>query len=78
MAATGHRTAAHARRESLQTRSVELQRSEATFVFLLSAEERETLIRALRVIEDNWWLDDRERALLDRLDGTDVVSAPAA
>jgi hypothetical protein len=56
---------------------VDLQRPEATFVFLLSAEEGEILLRALRVIEDNWWLDEREQALLERLEGTDAAAVPA-
>jgi hypothetical protein len=51
---------------------------EAAFVFLLSGEEREALVRVLRVVEDNWWLDDVERALLERFEGTDVTAIPAA
>jgi hypothetical protein len=51
---------------------------EGAFVFLLSGEEREALVRVLRVVMDNWWLDDVERALLDRFEGTDVTAIPAA
>ncbi len=57
---------------------MELQRPDGAFVFLLSADERESLIRVFRVIEDNWWLDDLERGLLDRLEGQDAVAVPAA
>lgn len=52
---------------------MESQRTEATIVFRLTAEEREALARILRVVEDEWWLDDLEHALLERLE---VGSAP--
>ena len=58
---------------------METQRTETAFVFLLSGEEeREALVRVLRVVEDNWWLDDVERALLERFEGTAVTAIPAA
>jgi hypothetical protein len=57
---------------------VETQRLEAAFVFLLSGEEREALVRVLRVVEDNWWLDDVERSLLERFEGVDATAVSAA
>jgi hypothetical protein len=48
--------------------SVETQRAEAGSVFLLTREERLALVRILRVVEDNWWLDEVEGALLERLE----------
>ncbi len=57
---------------------MEAQRAEAGFVFLLSSEERLALVRILRVVEDNWWLDELEHALLERLLGSDVAVLPAA
>jgi len=57
---------------------VERQRLEAAFVFLLSGEEREALVRVLQVVEDNWWLDDVERALLERFEGVDATAVSAA
>jgi hypothetical protein len=35
---------------------------------LLTGEERAALARVLRVVEDEWWLDEIERALLERLE----------
>jgi hypothetical protein len=58
---------------------VESKRPEAGYVFLLTGEERLALIRILRVVEDNWWLDEVERALLERLEGSAAGAAlPAA
>ena len=59
---------------------MEAQRSETGFlVLLLTGEERLALERVLRVVEDNWWLDDLERSLLERLQGSDTAAAaPAA
>ena len=51
---------------------------EAAFVFLLTGAEREALVRVLQVVEDNWWLDDVERALLERFDGLDATAVAAA
>ena len=57
---------------------VESQRAESGFVLLLTAEERAALMRVLRVVEDNWWLDELEGALLSRLELAETVFAPAA
>ena len=57
---------------------VESQRVESGFVLLLTAEERAALMRVLRVVEDNWWLDELEGALLARLELAETVFAPAA
>jgi len=59
---------------------VESQRIETGFlVLLLTGEERLALERILRVVEDNWWLDDLERSLLERLEGSHAAAAvPAA
>ncbi len=57
---------------------MESQRTEAGFVFLLTGEERLALLRILRVVEDNWWLDEVERALLERLEGSTAASVPVA
>jgi hypothetical protein len=35
--------------------------------FALSAEDREALIRVLYVVKDNWWLDEQEEDVLQRL-----------
>ena len=35
-------------------------------------------MRVLRVVEDNWWLDELEGALLARLELAETVFAPAA
>ena len=52
-------------------------RTEAAFVLLLTGEEREALTRILRVVEDEWWLDDLERSLLERLEISNAL-VPAA
>jgi hypothetical protein len=57
---------------------VESQRVESGFVLLLTAEERAALLLVLRVVEDNWWLDELEGALLARLELAEAVFAPAA
>lgn len=57
---------------------VESQRVESGFVLLLTAEERAALMRVLRVVENNWWLDELEGALLARLELAETVFAPAA
>ena len=56
---------------------MESQRTEAPIVFLLTAEERAALARILRVVEDEWWLNDLEHASLERLelDGSPVPTA---
>lgn len=57
---------------------MESQRAESGFFLLLTAEERAALMRVLRVVEDNWWLDELEGALLARLELAEAVFAPAA
>ena len=47
-------------------------------VFLLTGEEREALARILRVVEDEWWLDALEHALLERLEGVAAAVPTAA
>ena len=71
-----HRTAAHCRTKGVILPSMDTQREEAPMVFLLTGEEREALTRILQVVEDEWWLDDLEHALLERLEG--VAAVPAA
>ncbi|HZQ66861.1 MAG TPA: hypothetical protein VFA66_16720 [Gaiellaceae bacterium] len=56
---------------------MEIQLTDATVEFLLTGEERAALARILRVVEDEWWLDDLEHALLERLELTAPVQAPA-
>ena len=58
--------------------AVESQRPESGFVLLLTAEERAALVRVLRVVGDNWWLDELEGALLARLELAEAVFVPAA
>jgi len=53
------------------------QRVETPIVFLLTGEERTALARILRVVEDEWWLDELEQALLARLELAAVVPAAA-
>jgi len=57
---------------------VESQRAESGFVLLLTAEERAALVRVLRVVEDNWWLDAVEGAVLRRLELSVDELIPAA
>jgi hypothetical protein len=61
----------------MEALSVETERLEAAFVFPLSGEEREALVRLLRVVEDKCRLDDVERALLERFEGVDVTAVSA-
>jgi hypothetical protein len=44
---------------------------------LLTGEERAALARVLRVVEDEWWLDEIERALLERLEPGEPTLAQA-
>jgi len=57
---------------------VESQRTEGGLVLRLTAEERAALVRILRVVEDNWWLDELERDLLERLEASSTTLIPAA
>jgi hypothetical protein len=47
---------------------VESQGAESVIVLLLTAEEQAALLRVIRVVEDNWWLDEVERSVLERLE----------
>jgi hypothetical protein len=57
---------------------VESRRAESGFVLLLTAEEHAALLRVLRVVEDNWWLDVVESAVLRRLEHSADELIPAA
>jgi hypothetical protein len=58
---------------------VESQRTETGLVLLLSPEERAALLRVIHVVEDNWWLDDVEREVLERIEfPTAEFELPAA
>jgi hypothetical protein len=57
---------------------VESQRAESGFVLVLTAEEQAALVRVLRVVEDNWWLDVVEGAVLRRLELSADELIPAA
>jgi hypothetical protein len=56
---------------------VQSKRAESGIVLVLTAEERAALLRVIRVVEDNWWLDEVERAVLERLESpaADLVHA---
>jgi hypothetical protein len=54
---------------------VESKRAESGTVLLLTAEERAALLRVIRVVEDNWWLDEVERDVLERIE---QLESPAA
>jgi hypothetical protein len=56
-------------------RDVESKRAESSIALLLSAEERAALLRVIRVVEDNWWLDEVERDVRERLE---QLESPAA
>lgn len=64
-----------ARRRKL--RGMESQRNDIGTTLLLTGEERAALARILRVVEDEWWLDEVEQALLERLESGHPVLAPA-
>jgi len=57
---------------------VESQRTEGGLVLRLTAEEQAALVRILRVVEDNWWLDELERDLLQRLEPSATTLVPSA
>ena len=57
---------------------VESQRTEGVLVLRLTAEEQAALVRILRVVEDNWWLDELERDLLQRLESSATTLVPSA
>jgi hypothetical protein len=52
---------------------MESQRTEVVISLRLTTEEREALARVLHVVEDEWWLDELERALLERLEPAKAV-----
>jgi hypothetical protein len=54
---------------------VESQGAESGIVLFLTAEERAALLRVIRVVEDNWWLNEVERDVLERLE---QLESPAA
>jgi hypothetical protein len=56
---------------------VESRPDESGFVLLLTAAERAALVRVLRVVQDNWWLDEVEGTLLARLELAEAVFVPA-
>ena len=57
---------------------MESQPDESGFALLLTADERAALVRVLRVVGDNWWLDELEGVLLARLELAEAVFVPAA
>ena len=57
---------------------MESQRAESSFLLFLNPEERAALLRVIRVVEDNWWLDDVERSVLERLEQPAAELVPAA
>jgi hypothetical protein len=58
-------------------RAMESQRTDIGTTLLLTGEERAVLARILHVVEDEWWLDEDEQALLERLESGLAVLAPA-
>lgn len=56
---------------------MEPQRTDVGTPLLLTGEERAALARVLRVVEDEWWLDEVERALLERLEPGEPALAQA-
>jgi hypothetical protein len=57
---------------------VESERVESSFLLFLTPEERAALLRVIRVVEDNWWLDEVEREVLERLENPAAELVPAA
>jgi hypothetical protein len=56
---------------------MESQRADVGTTLLLTGEERAALARVLHVVEDEWWLDEVEQALLERLEPDEAALAPA-
>jgi hypothetical protein len=54
---------------------VESKYGESSIALFLTAEERAALLRVIRVVEDNWWLDEVERNVLERIE---QLESPAA
>ena len=57
--------------------AMESQLTDIGTTLLLTGEERAVLARVLHVVEDEWWLDENEQALLERLESGHAVLAPA-
>ena len=57
---------------------MESQRAESVFLLFLTPEERAALLRVIRVVEDNWWLDEIERTVLERVEDLATELVPAA
>ena len=47
--------------------TLEALETERLVALVLGEREREALVRVLYVVKDNFWLDDVEQSLLDRL-----------
>jgi hypothetical protein len=47
--------------------AVEAEKTESLTALVLTSAERDALVRALYVVKDNFWLDDVEESLLERL-----------
>ena len=58
-------------------RAMESQRTDIGTTLLLTGEERAALARVLHVVEDEWWLDEVEQALLARLEPGEALLTPA-
>jgi hypothetical protein len=56
---------------------MESQRGDVGTTLLLTGEERAALALVLHVVEDEWWLDDVEQALLERLEPGEPAVLPA-
>ena len=57
---------------------MESKRAESSSLLFLTPEERAALLRVIRVVEDNWWLDEVEREILARLENPAAELVPAA
>ena len=57
---------------------MESKRAESRSLLFLTPEERAALLRVIRVVEDNWWLDEVEREILARLENPAAELVPAA
>ena len=47
--------------------TIEALQAERLDALVISETERDALVRVLYVVKDNFWLDDVEQSLLDRL-----------
>ena len=47
--------------------AIETLEAERLVALVLEEAERDALVRVLYVVKDNFWLDDREESLLERL-----------